>query len=1396
MKEKAKAASVEGERKKTFKEKWLDLKENLKNRYLDGRDNLLNMKDDILTPVLEKPQSYKDSMMEKLESEIQKSESQKNNRGSLTDRLREKYKNKWLDGKDKFLDAKDMFTLSAKDKAKKAKDMVLKAVSDPQEAGKQIVDALKDVAKKIKSVKVPDEVEIGSNPSSPMDMGQMGEMVGPDATRRRGWRGTLANAMTKAKGWGGKAMDALSTVGSMAGGLIGGIGKALGGLIGETSNETSNNDFGSALSKTGNTGSEVKGLGDGIKGLNDRDGDGERDGGSTEMMRRQQEEAKERKTEEAKKAEEAAKRAADSSLKYKSQENAIDRLISGAGGLITAMGSGLGGLLSLAAGAFGSLPGLAKLAWGLTKGAGFLAKAGIKGAWNLGKTVLGGGIRTAATTVARHGLRTGLMMGASKLATVGLATGTVTGTMVAGVATVAKWTAGILLSPLFAKAALAAGVVYGIYKTYKYFTRNNTDDFEKLRLVQYGFPEEHSDQHRILALENYFLDGRTSPHKGGSFIKEQVKAEEILEIMDIKPDDKARVEAFSLWLNERFKPFFLGHVSAIFEANPKVPLKDVKKLNYEELQKYLDKAQNLEGPYNTEESPFSTKEHVVNTKEAIPAMIEKLRVFKKKDTKEKPSNVGAVANSSVNAAKALEAKKAAEAEALKKKTMASTEAGGDKPTESKPPASQTQQLQNAASTANLGQKAVPPKDAIPQNEVGDDVGEPRRATGGTFRKPSTSSPGGMAVGNLPVAKGPLARPDDGERFIKLAEGVKINDLNPLVKRYLLAMAAEYGTITGKQILLTDGFRTYQEQAALYKRMPHKAAEPGKSMHEFGLAFDVDPKNANELEKLGLMRKYGFTRPIGGEAWHLEMAGHQLNIEKAKEDKKWATEQAQASLGRGGGGYGAKPGGRLKRRNPGIAKAFWEATSESAVANKPSEEELNKGSNQTLPTETPKAPEKRMVSKVPSLGAGEFANHKPSSAQPRVKPQGTAVPGYTPEFQNKAPKGLENSSPTQEGEPEPSTASTMASGDNSIPKFVPGKKLSVEETKTLIKKAALKAGDDPNKLLLFAAAESSMGQKQSPHAGSAQGPFQFMPKTWNEQLSKHGKKYGLNHNNAHVEDPYASGILTSAYLKQSEPGIKSVKQNPDIVDFYLSHMLGPGGVKTFLRLRPNDIPATVMPLAASYNPNVFYKDPKTKKNPRTAAELRQFKVEKFKKLASDFGIQANFWTSEFKPETTEAKQSESPANPMVRNPDVNPIKSGNDAGFMKASFQPTENVYTNTTQLADEQAPRRKASEASIEAPQRKETLTGRPDIASGVTEAITRTATASEALLSTVQTDVVPVLKGIHEILSSMYKEGSASLKAEGRASEKEVPKSSNASTPGRISSSPSLLNRERNYGV
>lgn len=103
-------------------------------------------------------------------------------------------------------------------------------------------------------------------------------------------------------------------------------------------------------------------------------------------------------------------------------------------------------------------------------------------------------------------------------------------------------------------------------------------------------------------------------------------------------------------------------------------------------------------------------------------------------------------------------------------------------------------------------------------------------------------------------------------------GVDLSGLRGDVLRDLRLMAAEYFSIFRVPIVVNSAFRSFGQQADLVRRLPGVAAEPGRSMHNYGYAFDIDGVIVDKLERSGLLKKYRFRRPVVSEPWHVERSG--------------------------------------------------------------------------------------------------------------------------------------------------------------------------------------------------------------------------------------------------------------------------------------------------------------------------------------------------------------------------------------------------------------------------------------------------------------------------------------------------------------------------------------------
>jgi hypothetical protein len=119
--------------------------------------------------------------------------------------------------------------------------------------------------------------------------------------------------------------------------------------------------------------------------------------------------------------------------------------------------------------------------------------------------------------------------------------------------------------------------------------------------------------------------------------------------------------------------------------------------------------------------------------------------------------------------------------------------------------------------------------------------------------------------------------------IKYYGDVDISGMNKNVWHNFVGMASEYFQKTGKEIQLNSAYRNPNKQKELWEKAVKEGrtgyvARPGRSLHEYGLALDMNTPDADNLEKLGLFKKWNFWRPLlqpgikHKESWHVEPIG--------------------------------------------------------------------------------------------------------------------------------------------------------------------------------------------------------------------------------------------------------------------------------------------------------------------------------------------------------------------------------------------------------------------------------------------------------------------------------------------------------------------------------------------
>lgn len=156
-----------------------------------------------------------------------------------------------------------------------------------------------------------------------------------------------------------------------------------------------------------------------------------------------------------------------------------------------------------------------------------------------------------------------------------------------------------------------------------------------------------------------------------------------------------------------------------------------------------------------------------------------------------------------------------------------------------------------------------------------------------------------------------------DQFTQAGSNTDIEGMDPAARKNFLSMAKEYYESTGKKLKVNSAKRSYDQQAKLYALYKagkgNPAAPPGKSLHEFGYALDLDTEAGNYLEKNNLLGKYGFERlKIPHEEHHIQVAGVTAAAAKAGIYSADDASQQGATTTGGGGVNGVAGGANMTK----------------------------------------------------------------------------------------------------------------------------------------------------------------------------------------------------------------------------------------------------------------------------------------------------------------------------------------------------------------------------------------------------------------------------------------------------------------------------------------------------
>jgi len=556
---------------------------------------------------------------------------------------------------------------------------------------------------------------------------------------------------------------------------------------------------------------------------------------------------------------------------------------------------------------------LGTLAGGPIGGAlgGILGLLGLKGAKSLGQ---------GAVALAKFATKRTTIAGLRGIAMASMLTGGPMGWLVGAGAGALSMAGAVLTSPATIPMALVAGAGAAVYYGNKYY-KESKRKWHLFRFAQYGFSGFGNDlqyHDRLKSLEKLILEKHLAQDAKGLQVASNINASEVMALMGVDQSSTREINDFHAWFHRRFKPFFLNFYTAMksfdLENEDRIDL-----MMPERILRFKDAVMFPNGPYSHKASPFPAKPSLPDNRQHAMDLLEYLI--------SRSLTIAYSRNSRMDDMQ-KEMKNAREFNA-----KAQLSAPGVAPYRFSDQQVRTDMRQSAETIAAITSRleAYRVKYGYEGEEQTDVESEPTDS----FSADKSARLNAAPRSSIPKASGSLMSPEQGLQYVTVSHPDAINKLFPEFRNLVLGMAKEYYQLYGVKLKINQGHRTEAQQKIQYDKAKAEgnkggAARPGYSMHEMGLAVDIDRGIVAKLEESGLMRKYGLTRPVAKEPWHIEPAGiYKYTPRGIREligsgnNMDLLTSLIRSGIGKGGGGIGSNYSyvGNKGERNPILAQKY-------------------------------------------------------------------------------------------------------------------------------------------------------------------------------------------------------------------------------------------------------------------------------------------------------------------------------------------------------------------------------------------------------------------------------------------------------------------------------------------
>lgn len=706
--------------------------------------------------------------------------------------------------------------------------------------------------------------------------------------------------------------------------------------------------------------------------------------------------------------------------------------------------------------------------------------------------------------------------------------------------------AGILGSPVVIGAlALGAG-----YLAYKYLTRKKLEPLSTYRYAQYGFNEKDKDAlPKVFGLED-MLSSHIDYGKNGATIKDDFQLKEALDLFGINATNRKMVMQFTSWFQNRFKPVYLTHLTALKGIAPNVSLGDVdSKLKPEEKRKYFDASRFANGPYSVFDSPFDDRSQITMSSRDV----EKAAQICDQAIKDEMGGQSATGMEEGKTAAAVGAAAAMTPGTKSPEQEASGDSNGNRPTS---PESQDSTLTTAKNAIN-------------------------RVTG-------VGSETGLGLVQTPDI-------ENDEKTITPLNAIRYRTYG----LYNLEIPKINNLLTLEQVVIED--MDFAEDGVVWN------SSIDDIIRKCGGKFGVSNYNTAQGNKFAMWFNSRFLPVYTNYVSTIYKLTGKKNIRQAAKTLTPSQQLAVANAvyttkttydGKAFVSVWSVPlspwANYVINTNEATVHDSVKALSVKAKDDVADEKIPSKKADALTQPSIDKSEQQAQQNKGMwdkakdwAKGAGDWISDKAGKAWNAVKSAGSGIANYTSGAVSKA-KDMASSAYNAVGTAVGKVADGIGGMIDQVP--MPTMSGSWAALKDTISTASKMVGVDEKLMGIMAAIESGFNYAVKAGTSSATGLYQFIDSTWKSMVSKFGAKYGIDANTS-PKDPRANALMGAEFLKMNMEKLAPVLgRQPTYTDMYLAHFMGDGGARKFLKAmadNPNAIAADIFPKEAAANKPIFY-----------------------------------------------------------------------------------------------------------------------------------------------------------------------------------------------------------------